>query len=418
MTTSVQVIGYSEYKEFGNKLCDNVSELQDCEINKISTQIDQVISGNEFSIYLTNDNDQNIWTAGKNTHGQCATNNFSCIKDTGFHKLQFFQNNNIKIRKICTNPHSNSIFWITEANQVYANGANDKYQLGVSPNTDIDNKCKPVLITRLKNVIDIQPAATYSIALCSNASPKTLLITQFWCRTLSVNVPDDIIKLILKFRVINKVYSVGSDAWVKGARGHGHTDRIIVTTWKEIAALRKKHIQMIRVGGYHSFFLDSNGNVWCCGDNKHGQLGLGHITNIDKISRIDFFKKQEIRISHIECGSNFSVMMDCDGKVWIFGDNRYGQIGDGLKENVNTPKELIMFRDKSVEWIRCGLTHCCVKCDNDEFYLWGENDYNQCLVFDDELDQIYEPKLAQLNGKRIKDIFVGYDNTLVIAWNA
>ena len=75
---------------------------------------------------------------------------------------------------------------------------------------------------------------------------------------------------------------------------------------------------------------------------------------------------------------------------------------------------MIMFRDLEVEDIQCGLHHVVVKCEGGKFYLQGNYDYNQCLVFDGVID-VEEPTLVEMKGREIKDIVVGVDNTAVIA---
>ncbi len=41
-----------------------------------------------------------------------------------------------------------------------------------------------------------------------------------------------------------------------------------------IAALRSEHVVAMAAGDRHSLFLTDEGQVWACGDNESGQLGL------------------------------------------------------------------------------------------------------------------------------------------------
>ena len=59
-------------------------------------------------------------------------------------------------------------------------------------------------------------------------------------------------------------------------------------------------------------------------------------------------------------------MIDTNDRIWIFGDSSCCQIGDhdGLEENVSTSKELVLSRGRQIDAIKCGLTHCYLRCDD------------------------------------------------------
>ena len=128
---------------------------------------------------------------------------------------------------------------------------------------------------------------------------------------------------------------------------------------------------------------------------------------------IDYFIKNNIRIKEIECGDGHVIMMDYDNRIYTFGDNQCGQIGDGKQENVNQPKEIVLFRDRIVEEIKSGTNHVYVKCNENQHWFWGYNKYGQCMV--DEQQIVKTPQLFE-NSKNMKIEYVslGCDNTKVI----
>ena len=261
----------------------------------------------------------------------------------------------------------------------------------------------------------MQCAREYSIALCSNISPNTTIIVQFWCRINNTEIPEDLMSIIVIYHNINTVLSVG----FSGTGGLGHGAGIMsLNKWTEIEGLRGKQIEKIRVGMYHSFFLDSAGNVWCCGHNNRGQLGMGPSmgnVNVFDIQCVDFFVKNGIKIKEIMCGSYFSVILDYNGRVWVFGENNYGQLGLGEDAgDISLPTELELFRDLEVEVIRCGAHHCYIGCADGKHYLWGDNEHCECLVFDDMVSVVWEPRLIELKDMKVKDVFLGNDNTKII----
>ena len=126
-----------------------------------------------------------------------------------------------------------------------------------------------------------------------------------------------------------------------------HGDSLIFTLQQYygeylIDVLKDKDVEKIRVGDNHSYFLDSAGIVWCCGGNHVGQLGLGHIEIEVGIVQIDFFVRKDVKITEIECGSDFSIMLDDNGCVYGIGNNRGGQLGlDKLARDRNNIFECI-----------------------------------------------------------------------------
>ena len=76
-------------------------------------------------------------------------------------------------------------------------------------------------------------------------------------------------------------------------------------------------------GQNHSLFLDPLGNVWGCGGNQHGQLGLGH--NVPTFQKINNLPP----IISIAAGDSFSLFIDDNGSVWSCGRNDDGELGLG-----------------------------------------------------------------------------------------
>lgn len=161
---SVHVIGKNRFNELSTQHVD-LKTLTKCPESILSTKITQIVSGDGFAIYCDKDY-KTIITSGYLIKGD---------NTTGFKAINFFNENNIKIRKICANPFSFTVFWITDIGTVYGLGENQHYQLGLGADNN-DNKMRPVLIPGLTDVIDIQPARFYPIALCSG--PVNLLMLQ------------------------------------------------------------------------------------------------------------------------------------------------------------------------------------------------------------------------------------------------
>lgn len=79
---------------------------------------------------------------------------------------------------------------------------------------------------------------------------------------------------------------------------------------------------------YQLFYL-VNGRVLGIGSNRAGQLGVGHANPYNQVPPVDIALPAELRFKDVAGGGFQSVALDVQGRVWTFGQNLYGQRGDG-----------------------------------------------------------------------------------------
>ena len=122
--------------------------------------ISKVYPMNGFVIY-TDQDINNIWIS---TSSSQKTKNPINIQS----EITYFKDNNIKIKKICSNIISECVFFITNTNKLYAYGNNhqDRLQIGVPFNKENGPQLLP-----FQNVIHIQSCRSYVIAVCSETVP-------------------------------------------------------------------------------------------------------------------------------------------------------------------------------------------------------------------------------------------------------
>lgn len=102
-----------------------------------------------------------------------------------------------------------------------------------------------------------------------------------------------------------------------------------------------------------------------------------------------------------------TYILRSDGTLWATGDNAYGQLGIGNKENKNTFQQVKLSNIKEVY----SNTFCTfVKTENNEIYAWGRNNYGQLGLGDTE-DKLLPTKL-EIND--VKEIYpYSYHNFLI-----
>lgn len=133
----------------------------------------------------------------------------------------------------------------------------------------------------------------------------------------------------------------------------------------------------IKAGAFHVLALSKNGTVWCWGDNEFGQLGDG--TYIQRLFPVELKKIRNIE--KIACGAFHSLAIDKNGNLYAWGKNWKGQIGDGSFESKNIPVKVLgkdgdgFFSD--AKEVSAGRNHTVILNKNEEVFVMGSNTFAQ-----------------------------------------
>ena len=98
-----------------------------------------------------------------------------------------------------------------------------------------------------------------------------------------------------------------------------------------------KHVRVVGAFGglLHSLAVTADGRVLAWGGNEIGQLGDGTMTN-RKLPTFAHIPRN-VRIATLAAGRYFSLALTRSGKVWAWGDDSSGQLGDSMKNARPTP---------------------------------------------------------------------------------
>ena len=133
----------------------------------------------------------------------------------------------------------------------------------------------------------------------------------------------------------------------------------------------------IAAGQRHSLALLSDGTVWAWGDNEQGELG----DSTNARSRLSPVRVSNLdTVTAVASGSLHSIALRRDGTVWGWGDDDYGQVGDGtasrtLYGNVYAPVQVSGISD--VVWISGGGLYSLAVKQDGSVWGWGDNRYGQ-----------------------------------------
>ena len=133
-------------------------------------------------------------------------------------------------------------------------------------------------------------------------------------------------------------------------------------------------------------------------------MGLGHNNHVSLPTPIPNLPQ----INIISCGYNFTVCVDCEGCIWSFGYNNYGQLGTGNKTNFNTPQKI--FNIPPVLSVSCGFYHTLIITNDSNLWACGNNNNGE-LCLGNQDGQLKPQKTSFSN---ISKISAGYNHSLKI----
>lgn len=133
--------------------------------------------------------------------------------------------------------------------------------------------------------------------------------------------------------------------------------------------------------GYgHSCAAASSGAAWCWGRHAYGQLGTGKNDESSEDGSVNFPTAQPVKAlpfaRQVAVGSAHSCAIDQHGAPWCWGDNAYGKLGDGTTQQRTAPVKVVKALQKAVA-IAPGGRHTCGIDQIGEVYCWGDGRFGQ-----------------------------------------
>ncbi|XP_076332376.1 secretion-regulating guanine nucleotide exchange factor-like isoform X2 [Tachypleus tridentatus] len=212
-----------------------------------------------------------------------------------------------------------------------------------------------------------------------------------------------------------------------GQLGQSHTED--VKTPQKITNLftLMPAVKSVTGGGGHTLLLLENGQVFSCGNNEKGQLGLGSEEhNITTFQPISEFHGHVIK--QVACGWDFSLAVTATGHVYSWGSNSYGQLGQPIHLKFSTRPQLIRrLSAECVLAVAAGLRHAGAVTVSGKVWCWGNGKKGQLGILPqqhvadtqsvcDTLEKVDVPQKVSLDvDGKIYNLFCGLFSTLALS---
>uniref|UniRef100_A0A8D2JI69 Secretion regulating guanine nucleotide exchange factor n=1 Tax=Varanus komodoensis TaxID=61221 RepID=A0A8D2JI69_VARKO len=129
------------------------------------------------------------------------------------------------------------------------------------------------------------------------------------------------------------------------------------------------NIKSIAGGGGHSVVLTETGELFLCGQNNDGQLGLGHTEDVMHFTLCTSLTG--CPVMQVACGWDFTIILAENGQVFSCGSNSFGQLGvPHTSGRCTAPGRIESLQDRVIN-VAAGLRHALAVSENGSVFQWG-----------------------------------------------
>lgn len=160
----------------------------------------------------------------------------------------------------------------------------------------------------------------------------------------------------------------------------------------------------------HQVILKADGTVWTYGDNTYGELGDGTKVSRDSLEKVTF--ADGVKIKEIAAGDSHVLALDLDGNVWVWGRNNDNQLGLANTTEAILPTKLEL--GQRIVKVAAGYNQSFAITDDNKLIAWGLNENGELGIGTN--DEKAEPTMIK-NVKNVLDIAVGRTHSILVTTN-
>lgn len=393
------LIGYKCGEEVSGSCSNNIMIGYNCGTN-ITNANKNILVGDECGKFISKPTNKVIKSCGSNSFGGLGYGLTSAIEKNLKRVLlinETIKNNSFTITKIINGQYHTAI--LLSNKNLYLCGRNNEGQLGNGTTTDI---YQPTLFTTYTDITDVACGTSHTIILRDNGTAYSFGLNTFGQlghgnTTSPISTPTivsggytDISKVFCGNNNTAIIRGTGASAkvWMFGENEDGElgdgttTDRnspTLVVNNGGSDNFTNDNIESVAVGSSHTLVLRS-GVVFAFGKGDDGRLGLNSTTDYDEPKLVLNVTSgfTNTNVTHIAAGAGHSVVRRSDGKVYTFGNNFHGQLGDGTNVDKSVATE-VSGDYTDVTNIQAGADHTVLlrSAESGSVYTFGRNNNGQ-----------------------------------------
>ena len=339
----------------------------------------------------------NVWMWGDNGNGQLGTGGPNTDSSTPINISTFGSISGRTIASIARSSYFSMALDTTGA--LHAWGDNGSGQLGTGTNYNGSTS-----------------SSTTPVNISSFGSISNVSITSFSCGYQHTIAIDS----------TGSLHSWGYNG--NGNPGYGQlgngttTYSPIPVAISSFGSISGKVIESVASGESFNIAIDGTGLLHAWGFNDMGQLGNGSsgwgTYSTIPIGISSFGSIAGKTIANVACGYYTALAIDSTGSLHAWGNNNYGQLGNGTTTFSSLPISVSTFGSilgKSIKSISCAL-HCLVVDTSGSIHSWGNNGSGQLGNSSTTRSLIPVPvsTYGSISGKFISAVVCGGSHSLAI----
>lgn len=188
-------------------------------------------------------------------------------------------------------------------------------------------------------------------------------------------------------------------------------------------SLRLESIRKIVGGAGHTLILDTDGRVHSCGLNDKGQTGNGNIEQRNVLTFQKICALEHEMVVDVCCGWDCSAALTRDGELYVWGSNRYGQLGldHSIFSTISQPRKISI--GEKIRCVSMGLRHTAIVTESHKLYTCGANNRGQLGLINPKTMEPYilldtfTKVLEFIMRENIENVACGQYHTVVIIKN-
>lgn len=202
---------------------------------------------------------------------------------------------------------------------------------------------------------------------------------------------------------------IGDRLWLAGYNAYGQIGDSSILNKSNLTQTVSTQLNWVNANaGDFSAGIKSDGTLWTWGRNNYGQLGDETVSN--KSSPVQT-KAVGTTWKQLSCGDTHMAAIKTDGRLWIWGRNNRGQLGDNTIIHKSSPIQTLASGDTWKE-VACGREHtAAIKIDG-TLWMWGFNTSGQ--LGDNSLISKSSAVQTSAGGTNWKQVSCGSDYTMAI----
>jgi len=137
------------------------------------------------------------------------------------------------------------------------------------------------------------------------------------------------------------------------------------------SAISVSHWDQLKPGYKMTCGIRTSDEVFCWGNNEYGQVGDGTSEQRNTPTPID----GGLLMKQINGGFQHTCLISVAGTIKCWGRSNFGQLGDGSTSDQSTPNDISL----QLDWdnLTAGSYHTCATTTSGQVYCWGLNQFGQ-----------------------------------------